>query len=47
MRKILDTIKKNIQTRKEINEFERVLADASPAMRSELLAAAHRSNYLI
>jgi hypothetical protein len=42
----MSNIKQKIRARRAARQFERALDNASPAMRSELLAMAARQNYL-
>lgn len=40
------TISQRLRQRRQMNEFERAVRNASPAMRQELIAAAARNQYV-
>jgi hypothetical protein len=41
----MNSIKQKYRARRAVRQFERALASASPAMRSELIAIASRQNF--
>jgi hypothetical protein len=40
----MSTIKQKLRSRRDVRQFNRALQDASPSMRSELIAIASRQN---
>lgn len=40
------TLARKLRQRRQMNEFDRALRNASPAMQQELLAAAARNQYI-